>query len=123
MVQPLTEPREEFSHFKQVHVADKCELGVYSCFNDPFVQSQTFKRPSDDKSAKNRPLLSKAQGHLQVSMFHCTWGFALLVLEPRILRLQENTHDSLQSREKSKETIFVPFFPSFPSFFLNFLTS
>ena len=29
-----------------VHVADKCELGVYSCFNIPEFVSHIFKEPS-----------------------------------------------------------------------------
>ena len=31
---------------KQLHEADKCELGVYSCFNVPVFVSHIFNEPS-----------------------------------------------------------------------------
>lgn len=72
--QALTVVRELRLHLRHVQDEERCDGGVYSCFNDPTVQSHSFSRPSGDKSAKIRPLLSKA--HRVPSIFHgsiCTW--------------------------------------------------
>ena len=49
-------------HAMQVHVADKCELGVYSCFNDLVAVSHNFKVPSGLEYAKYSPFGENATG-------------------------------------------------------------
>ena len=75
----LTVVRELRLHLRHVQDEERCDGGVYSCFNDPTVQSHSFRRPSEDKCAKIRPLLSKA--HRVPSIFHgsiCTWDQSCL---------------------------------------------
>lgn len=57
----LTDDLEVRLQRRHVQVVERCDGDVYSCFNDPKVQSHNLRRPSGVKSAKNRPFLSKEQ--------------------------------------------------------------
>lgn len=57
----LTDDLEVRLQRRHVQVVERCDGDVYSCFNDPKVQSHNLRRPSGVKSAKNRPFISKEQ--------------------------------------------------------------
>ncbi len=56
-----------------VQVADRCELGTYSCFRLPTSVSHNFKVPSGLEYAQNSPFSENFTGTLEAMMDHVWW--------------------------------------------------
>lgn len=119
----LTVVREVLLHRRHVQEVERCDGEVYSCFNDPAVQSHIFRRPSGDKSAKIRPLLPKAQR--APSIFHgsiCTWDQSCLFPVLSLAMANKEWKCAMQENEErrnngskrkwsEKKIVFVGSFP------------
>ena len=66
----LTVVRLKGPHEIHLHVADKCELGVYSCFSVPVLVSHNLRVPSALDSAKYSPFGEKAMGQVSAILLN-----------------------------------------------------